>query len=81
VANWEDYPWLSDRAAELLGRFAGFVRALDDGELAKAAHEQREMRRLGCDVAVRPLDEPGAPRPRRDKAPRPKLAVVGEGAP
>jgi hypothetical protein len=45
----------SDRAAEAIGRFASFVNALDEGRLRQADREQSQLKRIGFDVAVRPL--------------------------
>jgi len=46
----------SARAAEAIGRFASFVSALDRGQLRQADREQTQLKRLGFDVDVRPLD-------------------------
>jgi hypothetical protein len=49
---------LSDRAYESIGAFAQLVRALDQGRLREATQQQRDLRRLGFAVDVRPLRDP-----------------------
>ena len=73
--------WPSDRAALVIGKFVDFVRALDDGMLTRAARQQDGLRRLGFDIAVRPLGEPLNRQPPRGKRFWPVLTLAGGDPP
>jgi hypothetical protein len=77
VSDSSHHSWPSDRAALLIGKFADFVRALDDGALALAARHQEGLRRLGVNITVRPLGEPLDQDPPRRRRPRSQISLAG----
>jgi hypothetical protein len=49
---------ISERSYRLIGQFARFISALDEGRLAEADRQQAKLSQLGVSVNVRPLGPP-----------------------